>query len=302
MKKVLFSILAASGLAASGAFASPISLPANSPLYIQYTNAEQVCITNCVVNTSASGDVWSEGNWGILRVTSIGVGDPALVPPHADIGPPLGANFFNNQIQGQITGIFYGSSFTSTTTATGGFLDLYWRDTGDNPVSPQTEINGGVGNIAAKRLTQSTYTGFTDGVFLVRLQNEPGILTDVGDAATTVSSNVNPSTANGDANSYQSVVKGAKVNGVLGAWEGILDGDWFLNSNGLGLPLIAGPQDFFTKSSFVQANSWDNGAISGVQGLTSSDPTRGFTTPEPGSIALLGAVLLGFGVLRRRNG
>jgi hypothetical protein len=306
VKKRITSLLALGALASPVAFAAPIVLPANSPLYIQYTNSEQVSLANNIGNTSGSGAVWNEGNWGILRVTSIGVGVPAVTPPNYDIGPPSGANFFNNQAvnNGQITGIFYGLNFTADPLrSTGGFLDLYWDDAGlaNTMINPQTELNGGIANIAAKRTAQDQYTGVTDGIFLVRMEFKPGILTDVGDGVTTVSSTANPSTGNGDAQSYQSVVTGAtNYNGATGIWDDILNGNWFLNSNG-GNPLIAGPQDFFTRSTFTQNNSWDDGAVQGVQGLSSSDPTRGFTVPEPGSTALLGTALLGLAALGRKN-
>ena len=303
-KGLRFGLYAATAVASCAASAAPLTLPGNSPLYIQYTDSEQVSLANNIGNTSGTAASWSEGNWGIIRVTSIGVGVPAVTPPNYDIGPPTGANFFNDQVGGQITGIFYGVNFVTGNPleATGGYLDLYWDDSSlaNTMVSPQTEINNGITAIASNRIAQDQYLGFTDGTFLARLQFEPGILTDVGNGTVTVSSGVNPSTSNGDAQSYQSVVVGAtNYAGDTGIWQNVLDSNWFQLSNG-GNPLIAGPQDFFTRSTFTQNNSWDDGNVQGVQGLSSSDPVRAHTVPEPGSIALLGIALLAFGAVRRR--
>ena len=78
------SVLAAAVLTGAPAMAAPITLPV-SPLFIQYTNNEQFSLTNSIHSTNpTTGAATSEGNWGILQISSI-VKGTALNPPGSDI-------------------------------------------------------------------------------------------------------------------------------------------------------------------------------------------------------------------------
>ena len=295
IRKTLVSLglAAAVGLAASSVGADPLLLPAASPLFLKYNNIEQVCTANCIGNTSASGATWTEGNWGLINVTTINVGTVVNLPPNNDIGNGSPTLFADGISAGHVTGIFYGIQIDANdpTKATGGTLDLYWHDGGPS-FSVIDQLNGGLAAIAANRTAQDKYTGYTDGTFLVRLNFMPGVLP--GSPTTTVSSTTNPATGTGAAFSYQDVDL-TKV----GPWTTALNGNWFLNDD-FGNPLVAGSRDTRTQSNYTPGAGWNN-LTAGIVGLKSEDPTRAFTIPEPTSMLLLGIGLLGAGLARRRS-
>src|ERR671923_1851951 len=99
MKKSTLVLSAAMALGASWVFADPIVLPNNTPLFIQYIDAEQFSPTNQL--PGATGLINTRG---IIQVQSIVVGT-ALLPLGSDIQGG-GANVFVNGFGPQVLGLF----------------------------------------------------------------------------------------------------------------------------------------------------------------------------------------------------
>jgi PEP-CTERM motif len=288
---VFLAVFAAAVLTGATVMAAPIQLPV-SPLFIQYTNNEQFSASNSIQSTTPTGAPTTEGNWGILQISSI-VRGTALNPKGSDIQGG-GANVFTDGQAGgnQITGIFYGTTVNpGGLSATGGFIDLYWRDVGT--ANTGTDLASGFD--PARRLNQRTYTGYAEPlnpsfIFLAQLAYGPGC-----DSNPThhVCTGVAPGTGDGTAKSYQSVNLAAG-----GAWASQLDSNFFtLDANGQPL----GPaQDVRSDSNFTVngASAWNG--TGDIIGLRSNDPVRLEVVPEPGTLALFGLGMLGVGVLRRR--
>jgi hypothetical protein len=309
MKKQLVTaaMLAVTGMVIGAAQAAPLSLP-GGPVYFQFNNLEQVdtSLTNSIAPGAASaafvGDVaptiTTEGNWGVINVSSMQYG--GIATNHQDISG--GTPFFADTLShgAQVSGIFYGINLTGPTTATGGYLDIYWDETPDITAN---DLNG-IGATPAVR-TDANHAGiFTDGSFLVRLAFASGIIS--GDATTTIKSSIDVTTitGTGQADSFANVVD-ANGDGVIdsldGAWAAALNGDWFnVDTNGNGVFGEAGEtRDLRFSNFFNLLASWDGAP--GVLGLRSNDPGRAFTVPEPGMIGLLGIGLAGMGAMARRR-
>src|ERR1700730_16874771 len=279
---VFLSVFAAAVLTGATVMAAPITLPV-SPLFIQYTNDEQFSVSNSIHSTNATtGAVTSEGNWGILQISSI-VRGTAQSPLGSDIQGG-GTSVFSGGGPGgpQITGIFYGTNVNPGSgglNATGGVIDLYWRDVG----TANTGADLAAGFDSTRRLNPSF-------IFLAQLVYGPGC--DSG-GANHVCTGVAPGTGDGTAKSYQSVNLAAG-----GGWARQLDTNFFpLDANGKPMS----PQDVRSDSNFTQngASAW-NGA-GDIIGLRSNDPVRALVTPEPATLTLFGLGLLGAGFMRRRK-
>lgn len=291
---VFLAVFAAAVLTGATVMAAPITLPVG-PLFIQYTNDEQFSVTNSIHSTNATtGAVTSEGNWGILQISNI-VRGTALNPQGSDIQGG-GANVFTDGGVGghQITGIFYGTTVNPPTglSATGGVIDLYWRDVG----TANTGADLAAGFDPTRRLNQKTYTGYAEPlnpafIFLAQLVYGPGCDSN---PTHNVCTGVAPGTGDGTAKSYQSVNLAAG-----GLWASQLDTNFFtLDANGQPL----GPaQDVRSDSNFTQngASAWNGGGD--IIGLRSNDPVRLEATPEPGTLSLFALGMLGVGFLRRRK-
>jgi len=290
---VFLAVFAAALLTGATVMAAPITLPL-SPLFVQYNNNEQFSISNSIQTTTTTGAPTTEGNWGILQISSI-VRGTALPPLGSDIGGG-GANVFTDGGVGgpQITGIFYGTNVNpGGLSATGGVIDLYWRDVGTANIGADLAAPFN----PALRVNQKTYTGYAEPlnpafIFLAQLVYGPGCDSN---PAHNVCTGVVPGTGDGTAKSYQSVNLAAG-----GVWASLLDSNFFtLDANGN--PLLPA-QDIRTSSNFERngAELWDVPGTD-IIGLRSNDPVRALVTPEPGTLSLLAFGLLGgVGFLRRR--
>jgi hypothetical protein len=306
---VFLAVFAAAVLTGATVMAAPITLPV-SPLFVQYTSNEQFSLSNSIQTTTPGGTPTTEGNWGILQISSIEKGT-AQNPRGTDIQGG-GANVFvNGQAGGnQITGIFYGVQNIGVNqggfSSTGGFIDLYWQDVG----TANTGADLATGFDPLRRPNQKTYTGYAeplnkDFIFLAQLVFGPGCDSD---PTHHVCTGIVPGTKDGVAASYQSVNLAAG-----GVWASQLDTNFFtLDANTD--PLVPA-QDVRTDSRFSQngATGW-NGVVDAscptgttgvapcdIIGLASSDPVRALVTPEPATLTLFGLGLLGVGFLRRRQ-
>ena len=294
---VFLAVFAAAVLTSATVMAAPITLPV-SPLFVQYVNNEQFSAGNKI---PTNGVLTNEGNWGILQVTNIAKGS-ALPPLGSNIQGGGGTIFADGGPGGpQITGIFYGTTINPDgLTATGGVIDLYWRDVG----TANTGADLAAGFNPARRPNQKTYTGYAEPlnpafIFLAQLVYGPGC--DSG-GVFHVCNGVAPATADGVAKSYQSVNLAAG-----GAWASLLDSNFFtVDANGVPMS----PQDARTDSDFTRngATGWDGGCLPtnpptacDIIGLRSSDPVRALVTPEPATLTLFGLGLLGAGFMRRRK-
>lgn len=268
---------------ATAAYAGPISLPADSPLYIKFDGRQQFSL-------DSSNPTWTgtnETNWGVITVSSISLGSVSS----QNVIETTSGSIFNdvNSHNAQITGIFYDIQGLPALTAgnqfpaTGGYLDLYWRDLNLYSTTNLSNAAPGV------RTAQDKATGFTDGDFLVRLSFAPGIIDASIPNADQVS--IAGSSAPTGSGFFGSGTAYANVNTLAGgAWAERLDSDWFTTS--------FGTRDLRFRNIYEEQDSWtQNGFIGGR--LT--DPATAYTVPEPVSIALIGLGLLGMGTGMRRR-
>ena len=306
-------LLAALGLVLGiGAMAAPVSLP-RGPLYFQFTNVEQTALGVDAkgtplnnTNTCSGCSGRPEGNWGIAQVSIMraGVTSPGTATAGQvgnDIISAGTAPFFSDQVLpmagGQVTAMFYGSTFTSivkngtvnSLQSTGGFIDLYW----DDPTLANTIVN--IGSLRPSgRTGDSSFTGVTDGIFLARLAFASGI--NPSSPSTTIQGTIDTALANnsGSADSYATVadVNGdGKIDAADGAWAGQINTAWF--------GTVFGRRDIRFSNKIDSNPDWDGS--NGVLGQTSNDPGRGFV-PEPASLALFSLGLLSLAAMRRRPG
>jgi hypothetical protein len=275
-----FAVLCVAGTAS----AAPLVLPADSPIYFQFNNIEQVNLANNLVVPGYAPATGTQGNWGVFNISTVQLG--AVAVPNVEISG--GAAFFADDGvadafgMGQITGIFYGIQISGTdpTEAQGGYIDLFWEDPASDDVT-NTCLSGACPPDAA------TVGLFTDGTFLARLQFDSGI--DPTDSTVHIKSTTVPTiNSSGFADSFASV-----DTSVVGVWTDVLNGNWF--------DTAFGERDLRFSNFFTGLPSWD--APGGTVGFRSNDPGRVFTAaaPEPTSMALFGLGLAALGIQQRRK-
>jgi hypothetical protein len=287
MKKLL--AFAATAVMSVGAYAAPAMALPDGPLYLKFTGQEQIA-TNGATTWNANGV--NEINWGVFTIETLYKGK--VVTPHDSMDPITPAIYANGFSGGQITGMFYGVEAGTPSTspqnafpATGGYLDLYWRDTSVLSASTTDSLNP-----TAVRCGYSCANGFTQGTFLARIMFDTGM--DTGNTTNTIVGTTIPSSNgfSGVADSYGSIVAGATVNGSTGLWADQLNSDWF--SSYLGL------RDLRFKNSYNYNEEWNGGT--NILGARIDDPAQAYSAvPEPGVLSLMGLAMVGMGAALRRR-
>jgi len=292
MKKLL-TISVGILLLSATAVAAPLVLP-SGPLYLQYNNLEQVNVANTIVVPGYAPAVGTQGNWGVLNVSSIQFG--GVASSHSDISG--GTAFFSDDgpggSQGQVTGIFYGIQILpGGTRATGGTVDLFWHDAGTDTITTACMTGA-----APCGPNAATVAAFTSGTFLVRLNFASGII--AGNSTVTLESSTDvgavgtPGHSDGFANVSLT---------QTGPWTAPFNGDWFfVDPNGNGTSGEPGETRDLRFSTFYNSNdNWDGAPGSGTEGLRSNDPARVFTAPETSTLSLLVLALGGIGMVNLRK-
>jgi hypothetical protein len=199
---------------------------------------------------------------GIFKVSSIFDADNNTIWYDGKDGQEL-TGYFTGLLVASITG-----TTTQTIDFTGGSVYMYLDST------PDFTANGG----PTAAFVTNTNTTYNDGVLALSANFVPGIVT--GDATTTFQSSITALTSpfTGKGTGYASITGGTLAS--------ILDSNSYLG----------GAADLLFESDVKAPTGGSKGWP-----VTSSDPVSGTSVPEPGTLALLGAGMLGLIGFKRRK-
>ncbi|MDP2008454.1 MAG: hypothetical protein Q8K45_22495 [Rubrivivax sp.] len=300
-----FLIMVFAAAMCAGAWGGPITLP-RGPLYFSVRTAEQYSKSNDISNSlNPAKAAANEGNWGIVEVDSIAIGN-ALMPPGWQINS-MGPMIFSNGNGPQILGIFYGvqnnpSGVGRPVTSKGGTMDLYfWESNIQQDVG--TELASGSNGLKKRSgPAGNQYTGFTcssntvDCTLLARFDFSAGA--DLSSQVNTIYSP--PFSSIFDA--YLSV----DIN-TPGAWTAALASNYFsLNPAqqvcGVGNTSCTSANDIRADGTFTQSGTGDwNISDTDIVGLSKDGALRAFVVPEPDALMLTALALVALGVAGGRR-
>lgn len=304
MKK--FSLLLCASIffmfSVASAFAMPVLEP--GPLFIKFSGKEQLSASDSILvpGTGIDPDTKEfsenlakyENSWGIFRVDTIATGEISTDPQEFEPGSLL---WTRSALQ-NITGIFFGMQSTPSATgiaSTNGEIHFYWNE------------GAGKGDLTnalpTGRTSESTFTGFTEGIFLGAMEFLNGGILQ-GSPLVSVTGNLAPTTSNFNLTGYADsfgVVKDIDGDGFItadkdGLWSELLNSAYFYTA----LTDVFADAKFKNSYRMSETHAW-NDINKGIFGANLDDPLMVYATPEPGTLLLLGAGFLGLAAFSRRR-